>query len=265
MPQPSEPIRQWTQVNAWQIHARCWLAKSLTDARPIVLVHGLSVSSWYMEPLGRRLASHARVYAPDMPGFGLSTPPDRVLDIPQLADALAGWIETLGLARPVLVGNSMGCQYLVDLAVRYPALVSRAVLVAPSVDRHARRIDWQLLRLVETLWWEPFSAKLIVAAEFFRAGPVRVLRTSYHALTDHIEEKAPHVAIPVLIVRGTRDHLAQQRWVEELSACFPHGRLITVAGVPHMLNYSAPQQLLDAIGPFLTGQEVAADGRTHPE
>jgi len=214
-----------------------------------------------MEPLGELLAPSWRVYAPDMPGFGLSTPPDRVLDIPQLADALAAWIETTGLVRPVVIGNSLGCQYLVDLAVRYPTLLSRAVLVGPSVDRFARRIDLQLLRLAEALWWESFSAKLIVAVDFFRAGPVRVMRTVFHGLHDRIEEKAPYVSTPVLVVRGTRDYLAQQRWVEELAACFPQGRLITIPDVPHMLNYSAPQELLDAITPFLTEPDISTATR----
>ena len=40
-----------------------------TGLLPIVLVHGLSVSSRYMVPVARRLAPHRDVYAPDLPGF----------------------------------------------------------------------------------------------------------------------------------------------------------------------------------------------------
>jgi pimeloyl-ACP methyl ester carboxylesterase len=55
---------------------------------PVVLVHGLMISSLYMVPTARCLAPHVPVYAPDLPGFGLSGKPRRVLSVP--AAVLAG-------------------------------------------------------------------------------------------------------------------------------------------------------------------------------
>jgi len=42
---------------------------------PVVLVHGLGVSSRYMLPILVLLAPRYRVFAPDLPGFGHSTKP----------------------------------------------------------------------------------------------------------------------------------------------------------------------------------------------
>ncbi len=55
----------------------------------VVLVHGLVVSSRYMVPTAERLAPHCRVFAPDLPGFGGSEKPPRVLDVAGLSDALS--------------------------------------------------------------------------------------------------------------------------------------------------------------------------------
>ena len=56
-------------------------------ATPIVLVHGLS-SGRTLKPLIRALGTRRPVFAPDLPGFGMSDQPIHPLDIPGLADAL---------------------------------------------------------------------------------------------------------------------------------------------------------------------------------
>jgi len=49
------------------------------------------MSSRYMVPLALELARDSAVYAPDLPGFGRSSKPPKVLDMVELADALAAW------------------------------------------------------------------------------------------------------------------------------------------------------------------------------
>jgi 2-hydroxy-6-oxonona-2,4-dienedioate hydrolase len=56
---------------------------------PVVLVHGYGMSSRYMVPLALELARDFVVYVPDLPGFRRSSKPRKVLDIVELADALA--------------------------------------------------------------------------------------------------------------------------------------------------------------------------------
>src|SRR4051794_17150643 len=85
---------------------------------PVVLVHGLGVSSRYMVPIARHLAPDLQVFAPDLPGFGWSDKPGHVLTIRQLADALAAWMSAAGLRRAMFIGNSLGCEILVELALR---------------------------------------------------------------------------------------------------------------------------------------------------
>src|SRR5438067_13787370 len=64
--------QEWSVVGGLRTHARVAGSPSAADGRGVVLVHGAVVSSRYMVPLARQLARDFRVWAPDLPGFGLS-------------------------------------------------------------------------------------------------------------------------------------------------------------------------------------------------
>jgi 2-hydroxy-6-oxonona-2,4-dienedioate hydrolase len=69
-----------------------------------------------------------------------------VLDVPELADALAAWMTSLGIGPAVLIGNSLGCQILVELALRHRERVKCLVLQAPTPDPAARSARQQIVR-----------------------------------------------------------------------------------------------------------------------
>jgi len=71
------------------MHARVSEGPTTEGSPTVVLVHGLVVSGRYMLPTLELLAPAFRVYSPDLPGFGKSEKPPRVLDVAGLSDALA--------------------------------------------------------------------------------------------------------------------------------------------------------------------------------
>jgi pimeloyl-ACP methyl ester carboxylesterase len=58
----------------------------------------------------------------------------------ELSDALAAWMARIGLRRAVMIGNSMGCQVVVEFAVRYENRVDRLVLQGLTPDPAARTV-----------------------------------------------------------------------------------------------------------------------------
>jgi 2-hydroxy-6-oxonona-2,4-dienedioate hydrolase len=249
----------WVEVGELRMHARAATAAAHSLALPVVLVHGLVVSSRYMIPLAERLAERAHVYAPDLPGFGRSDHPDRPLDIAGLADALAGWMRATGIPRAALIGNSMGCQVIADMALRYPALVARAVLVGPTTDRRGRNVIVQLRRLLAAA---PYEAPGLIGVQLhdtWSAGLRETLSSARYAIEDRIEAKLPALPMPVLVVSGSHDPLAPPRWAAELAGMLPHGQLRILAGGGHALNYSAPDQLLEIVAPFLNQPPAIKD------
>jgi len=230
--------RRWERVAGLRGHARDGGIGS-----PLVLVHGLAVSSLYFLPLARRLEGLHRVLAPDLPGHGLSGTPPRALGIEELADALLEWLDVCGVGRAPLVANSLGCQVAVDVAVRAPERVERLVLVGPTMDPAAPTLLGQALRLARDVPREPFGLNLAEARDYLRTGPRRILATARAALADPLEEKLPRVEAPALVVRGGRDPIVPQAWAERVTELLPRGRLAVVPGEPHAVHWSAADEV----------------------
>lgn len=226
-----------------------------TEGRAVVLVHGHVVSSRYMVPLGEALAPHCRVFAPDLPGFGRSERPARALDIRELADELAAFISGRGLAGPVLIGNSMGCQIISDLVAR-EGVASRIILQSPTMDADARKLHVQLGRFFRSAIHERrlFPLAGIYLRDLWDAGPLRSWETLQFMLRDPLEEKASDVCVPALIVRGDLDFIVPDGWARRLASLMPDARVLTLPGVAHGLHYSDTKLFVDAILPFVMGE-----------
>jgi len=217
----------------------------------VILVHGLVISSRYMIPTAQLLAPDYRVYVPDLPGYGESDKPEHVLNLPQLVDILCKWMDAVGIERAAMLGNSFGCQIIVEFAVRHPDRIDRAVLQGPTINRHARNFPQQFLGFLLDSPNEDSSLSLAMIYDYWLAGLPRVVRTIQMALADPIEAKLPYVRVPTLVVRGKKDPIAPQQWVEEVVNLLPNGKLVVIPGVGHTPNYSAPLELVRVTKAFL--------------
>lgn len=231
-------------IGGLRIHARVSADLVDNDQSPIVLVHGLAVSSLYMIPTARILAPHYRVYAPDLPGFGRSDSPDHVLDIHELADALRDYLDVVGVGRAAIIANSLGCQITASFALRHPDRFDRAILIGPTMDSHARVLWKQALRLGQTTFREPLSQLAVVGYDYMRTGVHRTVQTALYGLAHHLEEAVKQIDAPLLVVRGKQDPIAPQRWCEELAAVAPQAELIVVPQSSHTTNWDEPEALL---------------------
>lgn len=243
--------RRWTSIpriagaGKLRIHAR--VRDVMTNAGPIVLVHGLGIGSSYFVPLAARLSRDAPVYAPDLPGHGASDHDARPLDIGELAQALAAWMEAMGLRRATVVGHSLGCQVAAHAVAARPELASRLILIGPTADPAARSRKAQGMRGLRTAAYERPGSTVLMARDYVRAG-VDVLREeSRDMVEDRLEKVLPRVSCPVFVVRGARDRIVSQRWAEEVAriARAPEPRV--VPGWGHAVHYDEPDTVAAVI------------------
>jgi pimeloyl-ACP methyl ester carboxylesterase len=223
---------------------------------PIVLVHGLS-SSRTLKPLIRALGSGRAVFAPDLPGFGLSDQPIHPLDIPGLADALRRWLLDNEFAPAIVIGVYFGCQVAADLAARHPAAVDRLVLVGPTLDPDARTPARLALRWARNA---PRSSPRLVPTvvhDFIDAGPWRSARTLRRALDDRIEEKLAEIEAPTLVVRPQRDRLVPEGWTERVADLIADSELVMLPKAGHSIGPRTASRLAALLVPFLADEDLA--------
>ncbi|MEK0081622.1 alpha/beta fold hydrolase [Benzoatithermus flavus] len=252
-----------TPVGGHEIFARVSTRPAPPGRVPVVLVHGLVVSSRYMVPLARALAPDFPVYAPDLPGFGESSKPARPLDVPELARALLAWMRALGLLPAALVGNSFGCQIIAELAARHPEAVDRLVLQGPTMDAAARSLWVQIWRALRNGRREPAALGRLSRIDYAKAGLPRAVATMRAMIRDRIEDKLPRIGAPTLVVAGSRDPVTPPPWAEKVARLLPDGTLAVIEGGTHTLNYTEPERLAALIEAFLlpTGEPAPLAGR----
>ncbi|QNO36686.1 alpha/beta fold hydrolase [Protaetiibacter sp. SSC-01] len=220
--------------------------RGIPDGPAFVLVHGIGVSSRYFRPLASRLIDDGTVHLVDLPGYGAAPDPKRHVSLADHADAVAAFIRTLSAPEVVVVGHSMGAQVAVSLAQRHPELVSRIVLVGPTMEPSRRTAAQAIGRLLLDGTREPLAVNGIVFSDYvFRAGPAYTIRQLSLVLDDALEERVGGLSMPVVVVRGDRDPIVSGKWGRTLAAraAAPY---VEVPG-PHVVQYTNPDAVARAV------------------
>ncbi|MEX2504378.1 MAG: alpha/beta hydrolase [Egicoccus sp.] len=240
-------LRRWTVVDDRVLHSRETADAGHGDVRPVILVHGAGTTSRYFRPLLHVLDGRLPAAAVELPGIGASPPTDVPEDIAGLADVLCDWLRVTGRHPATLVGNSMGAQVVIDAAIRHPDLVEQIVLVGPTVDRHRRGLFRQAGRLLLDATRERPSLVLTTLTDSLLTTRRATFRYIRAALRHRPEDRLPLVRVPVTIVRGARDPMVGQAWVEELRDATRDARLVVLPDAAHGTHHGRPHVLADLL------------------
>jgi pimeloyl-ACP methyl ester carboxylesterase len=234
-------------VDGDTIHSRETADASAADGPQLILVHGVGATARYFRPLLEELDGRAPAAAVELPGIGSSSSSELPGDIAQQADVLAAWLRATGRHPAVLVGNSMGAQTVVELAVRHPALAARLVLIGPTMDPAARTPLHQIGRLLVDATVERPSLIAVTLSDTFRTRRRAVYRY-FRAARDHdMEARVPLVSVPILVMRGSRDPVVPRRWARTLATAATRGRFVEVPGAAHAAHHGRPRLVADLL------------------
>lgn len=222
-------------------------------AAPVVLVHGVIVSSRYLLALGAELARALRVVVPDLPGAGHS-PASVAPSVPALADAVVAAARALGHERVALVANSFGAQVAVEAALRHPGSVARLALLGPTVDPDGRPLPRLVARWLASAPHEHPSSFALMARDVVDMGPRRAVGLARAMMTHRLEQRLGRVGCPVLVVRGAHDRVAPAGWCARVAAACG-GRSVALAAGGHMAHYARAVETAAALRPFLAAAD----------
>lgn len=220
--------------------------------RPVyVLVHGIGASHRYFSRLHDRLAQGADVHSVTLPGYAELGKPEFSPTVAQMSVALGEVLDRVGVTGAVLVGHSMGAQWVVELAVQRADLASAVVLIGPVADDAHRSTVRQGIALTVDVAGETIPANVVVFADYARSGPLWYFSQLPHMIAYPIEERMPLLTVPVLVLRGGNDPVAGLAWCRRLRDAASDGSLVQVPGHRHVVQYTAPAAVAGAIAAFV--------------
>jgi pimeloyl-ACP methyl ester carboxylesterase len=139
----------------------------------VLLLHGFPTSSHMFRDLIPRLADRYHVVAPDLPGFGnTASPPRGEFDytFDNLARAIGGFVETIGLSRYALYVFDYGAPVGFRLAVAHPERIAAIVSQNGNAYEEGLSEGWNPIRA----YWEDASQSKREALRAFLAPETTV-------------------------------------------------------------------------------------------
>jgi pimeloyl-ACP methyl ester carboxylesterase len=250
---------------------------------PVVLIHGASGNLGDLRfALGDRLAQTRRVVLVDRPGHGWSDRPGGKADASPARQAalIAQALDGIGLDRFVLVGHSLGGTVAAAFARAYPERVAGLVLLAAVTHPWKGALDWHYnvgaMPVVGTAFARAaalpigevllemgarkvFLPQAMPSDYLTRAGIRLLLRPAEFvanaqdvaALRAFVRMQAPHyrdIAMPTVVLTGDADTtVSPTLHSRAIAAVLPDARLVVLAGVGHMPQHVATDEVIAAI------------------
>lgn len=266
--------------------------------RPILFIHGLGGQLRHFSgTIFSQLDGDFRLIALDRPGSGYSArPSDFTGSLRDQAELVSGFIETLGLQKPLVVGHSLGGAVALTLALEHPEAISGLVLLSPLThledelrpEFRSLYVRSPLLRhlLAQTVW-VPTSLKYAPQTLAFVFGPQQPtkdygteggglagLRPShiYATSADLVaierdlgatEARYEEIALPVGVLVGTADRVIDYRLNgQSLAGRIGNLELELVEGLGHMPQFIEPERVAALIRRTATKAFAAAPAQT---
>jgi pimeloyl-ACP methyl ester carboxylesterase len=246
------------------------------SGHPIILLHGWAACKeiwWYTLQM---LAPNYHAIAFEWPGHGRSPAIPSVSSLADLAELVAQSCTALGLHQVTIVGHSMGGRVAALLALNYPELVTRLVLVGAALDpAHIApyaRLMLNLRRVERTVALHRYLGRglewLLAPASHNQPGGLLrsfLRRAHYHGLADpqalhryvtalyadSLDQHLPDIHQPTLIISGERDPLVLPRQAYRAAECIPNARLHIIPRAFHAPMDERPDEFGRVLLDFL--------------
>jgi len=238
---------------------------------PLVLLHGAYEDSRFWVRQLADLSDEFTVVAPDVPGFGSSDDPPETWTAAEYGDCLAGFLDVLGLRRPIVLGLSFGSVLALALYRQRPDAVGALVLASAyagwagslppeEVQRRLAQVRRELelppeqilptwLPTLLTPQASPHLVDLVAAMmrDFHPAG----MRAALHGMGEvDLRRVLPTIAVPTLLLYGDADVRSPVSVAEDLHARIPTSTLVVIPGAPHLANLEQPDAFNAAVRRF---------------
>lgn len=246
--------------------------KTFGQGPPLVILHGLfgTLDNW--QTLAKRWAETYTVYLVDQRNHGRSPHLD-THSYPEMAADLAQFLEKEWVHRCHLLGHSMGGKTAMQLAMDFPDLIEKLIVVDITPRRYPSGHDeiFEALtsvrpaeiterslaqkRLTEKIG-DPGVVQFLLKnltrrpeGGFRWKMNLAVLRKEYDKILMDLSGE-PFTG-PSLFIRGERSNYVHDEDMSLVKKYFTEAELVTIDGAGHWVHAERPDALYEAVSEFL--------------
>jgi len=246
----------------------------LGSGYPVVFINGLgaTMDTWN-PPVLETISSHFRVIIFDNRNTGYSSASKKPLSIPLLARDTAMLMDSLGISSAHILGHSMGASIAQELALSFPAKMTRLILVAGECggSESVRMQPQTLSRLtdksgtvqnvINRMFSLLFPASWLALHDPFRYCPelyepvpgnevVARQMDAFFTWTGSYS-RLLEILSPALVITGNDDEIVPPVNSRILHERISGSDLVGIPGAGHGLMYQCPDRFCDCVLEFL--------------
>lgn len=238
---------------------------ALDRGATLVCLHGAGGNQGVFDGVFGALEERHSLVAFDQPGHGRSGSLDSLADIHAMARFTREFLAALGIARPSVLGHSMGGMVAIQYALSYPDEVAGLVLSAsPAVLGGLDEVIEATRQITEGKARRQFRREMYspeATPEIMQKGFMEDMKTDPRAqLGDMIACRdwsgtadVSAISVPTLVVRGADEFDAVADPVDALAETIPGARHAVIPAAAHKLPIEQPAALADVLADFLGG------------
>lgn len=254
----------------------------------LLFIHGLANYAPVWQYQISDLKNSYRCIALDLPGNGYSSRGDYPYTMFFYAETIARFIEALDLKNVVLVGHSMGGQISLVLALRYPHLIQKLVLIASAgleyFAKHEVMMmqgvlnmgalfasdEFHLQQAIEQSFYSSQNegGKIIEQLQtFMKLHPSKQwrdmsIKSINGMLNEQVQQFLPEIQVPTHILFGKHDALIPNTLVhfgetptsiaQKSAALIPNGTFTVISNAGHFVQIEKHQEVNNTIRAFIS-------------
>lgn len=278
-----DPDSQFIEINGVNIHYK----EAGAGERTFILLHPFGGSTYSWREVMDEFAKYGRVIAYDRPAFGLTERPlpgeweENPYGMKANVEILRELLDSMGVEKAVLVGNSAGGGVAVAFALEYPERIDELILVDPGVGggrgpqfpawalpvmwtpqmRHLGPLmmrDYQesLPRTLERGWFDQTKLTNEIRERHLQILKIKNWDKAFYELTfapayPELRPLLPNLTVPVLVVAGQEDRLIRSWYFEAVATEIPEATLNLIPQCGHMPQEECPTEFMEVVLKYL--------------
>ncbi len=158
---------------------------------PVILIHGFPLNHRMWDPFADSLSGNFKVYTPDLPGFGKSSPAAGNFTLDDIAQLMLDWMAESGIIDAIVIGHSLGGYVSLAMVKKDPARFKGLVLFhSTALPDSAEKKDNRnkVLEFITTNGVRAFTSNFIEPLFFDKKHPAMATIRS-------IATEAPEAAV----------------------------------------------------------------------